>query len=798
MVYVVDSAGLTGSKPLSLTVEGLTITTPSPLPNGTACMVYSLTFEATGGTLPYGWAISAGTLPSGMSLNQTTGVLSGTPSTSGTFNFTVQVTDSATYPYNPATGSKAFSLTINPSDLVIVTSSPLPDGRVNTAYYQALAATGGTKPYSWTGTSGTLPAGMSLNQATGVLSGTPTQSGQFSFTVEVRSAAGGCAASKAFSLFIEGVGPPQIITTSPLPSGSTCQTYSQTLTASGGTPPYRWAITGGSLPTGLSLDAASGAVTGTPGATGVFNFTVQVTDSATPAATDSRAFALTIAAGDLTVTTSTLPNGKVNTPYSTTLTAAGGTTPYTWSVPPETLPAGLTLSSAGVLSGTPTVAGTSTFTVEVRSAAGGCTGRKALSLTIDPAAVLTIATTSPLPGATVGVAYGQTLSATGGVTPYTWSATGLPAWLSLDTATGLLSGIPASAGVADFSIRVTDRAQNTATKAFSLTVNPSVTALTIITASPLPQAWLGVAYSVSLVATGGTAPYGWSATGSLPGGLALSTTGVLSGVPTAAGTFSFTAQVTDANRRTATKACTLVVSTIPAATLAGLPDIPPPQEQPKVALTLAAAYPAAITGWITLSFAPNVVTPAASYPAVQFATGGQTVDFRIPANQTRATFSAAGAAISELAVQVGNVAGTITLTARLWVGDQDVTPTEAPSRVIQIDRLPPSITADSVRVVRTGKGFEVQLTGFSTPRQVKEAEFQFTPASNADLRTLKLTVNVEKAFSDWYRDAASAAFGSAFQYTQPFTIEGDVNAVTAVSVTLKNDKGSSQAVTRNF
>jgi hypothetical protein len=174
------------------------------------------------------------------------------------------------------------------------------------------------------------------------------------------------------------------------------------------------------------------------------------------------------------------------------------------------------------------------------------------------------------------------------------------------------------------------------------------------------------------------------------------------------------------------------------------------------------------------------------------------VNFTIPANQTRGTFPAAGAAVSEVAVQVGSVAGTITLRASFAVGGQDVTPPTPPSRDIRIDRLPPSLTADSVRVVRTGSGFEVHLTGFSTPRQVTQAIFQFTPGANSDLRTRELTVDVGKAFSDWYAKQESAAFGSAFQYIQPFEISGDANAVTAVSVTLKNDSGSSQTVPRSF
>src|SRR5437773_2114334 len=109
------------------------------------------------------------------------GVLSGTPTNSGTFTFTVRFTD--THP-TPATATKAFSLTINatPSALTITTGSPLPKGTVGAAYSQALTASGGTSPYTWSVSAGTPPTGLTLNASSGVIAGTPSGGGTFTFT----------------------------------------------------------------------------------------------------------------------------------------------------------------------------------------------------------------------------------------------------------------------------------------------------------------------------------------------------------------------------------------------------------------------------------------------------------------------------------------------------------------------------------------------------------------------------------------------------------------------------------------
>ena len=159
----------------------LTVATIS-LPGGTENTAYSATLGATGGTTPYTWSVTSGSLPAGLSLAASTGLISGTPTGTGSSSFTVQVTDA-----NSQTATQALSLTVNPSQPSITTGT-LPDGTENTAYSATLGATGGTTPYTWSVTSGSLPAGLSLAASTGLISGTPTGTGTNNFTVQVTDA----------------------------------------------------------------------------------------------------------------------------------------------------------------------------------------------------------------------------------------------------------------------------------------------------------------------------------------------------------------------------------------------------------------------------------------------------------------------------------------------------------------------------------------------------------------------------------------------------------------------------------
>jgi hypothetical protein len=262
---------------------------------------------------------------------------------------------------------------------------------------------------------------------------------------------------------------------------------------------------------------------------------------------------------NLSVTTSSLPNGTMGVAYSQTLVATGGMTPYTWTITTGTLPAGLTLSSSGVISGTPTTAGGPTSVTCRVTDSASATATKSLSITINssPPSI----TTSSLWNGTVGVAYSQTMAATGGTSPYTWTITTgtLPLGLTLSSS-GVISGTPTTAsGQTSLTFKVTDSTGAVATKSLTITINSTTPS---ITTSSLPNGTVAVTYSQTLAATGGTSPYTWTITaGTLPAGLSLSSSGIISGTPTTAGgPASLTFRVTDSASATTTKSLSITVN----------------------------------------------------------------------------------------------------------------------------------------------------------------------------------------------------------------------------------------------
>src|SRR5271156_616327 len=266
-------------------------------------------------------------------------------------------------------GSQTPATPSQPSTLTLSTTS-LPAGTVGSAYSSLVAASGGTTPYAYSAAS--LPSGLSINSATGAITGTPGQSsaGTASVTIKVTDSTTPSPQSAASNLSIKISPATLAVTTTSLPAGAATSPYpSTTLEASGGVGPYTWALaSGSSLPAGLNL-STGGVLSGTPaaGSGGPYSLTFVVTDSFTPPETAQAKLTLTISGGPaLTLTTTTLPNAIANTAYSATLTAAGGVNPYTFTLANGTsLPTGLTLSSAGVISGTPTKTGSTPFTVQV-------------------------------------------------------------------------------------------------------------------------------------------------------------------------------------------------------------------------------------------------------------------------------------------------------------------------------------------------------------------------------------------------------------------------------------------------
>jgi FtsP/CotA-like multicopper oxidase with cupredoxin domain len=447
-------------------INPLVLFTNGMLPAAILGKPYTYTMIATGGSTPYTWAITGGSLPTGVSLNATTGVLSGTPVAgagggggpgTGTFPFSVQVTD-----VNGAVATATSTLVV---ENVTITTTTLPVADAGRPYASpAFVATGGIAPYSWSLAAGsTLPSGLSLSTA-GIISGTTSSLGTANFTVQVVDGIGGVA-TKAMSLTV--VPSPSITTATPMPGGQINVAYSQTLTGANGRTPYTWARTSGSLPAGLTLSTA-GVISGRPTAAGNSSFTVQLTDG--NGVSVSKVLSISIASGP-SITTTSLPNAERTVAYSQTLTGTSGANPV-WSLAPgSSLPNGLRLNaSTGAITGTPSATGTRTFTVQL-SDASGATASKPLSITVVATPTLT---GSALPGGRVTVAYGPvTPTLTGGLAPFTWARTAgtMPPGLVLNTTTGAITGTPTTAGNYSFTLRVTDSAGKASSPAgFSIRV----------------------------------------------------------------------------------------------------------------------------------------------------------------------------------------------------------------------------------------------------------------------------------------------------------------------------------------
>lgn len=352
-----------------------------------------------------------------------------------------------------------------------VTTTSLPDGVTTSAYSAALSAFGGVYPYTWSISSGSLTgSGLSLDSATGVISGATPVAGTYTFTVKVtdNNSPTKNTATRSLSIKISSVN----ITNTTLKSWTQGVEYSntpaETLAATGGTAPYTWSVSSGNFPSGLTLNASSGAITGIPTASGIFTFTVNATDSAGTPATATKEFTITINPSP-SILTSSFPSGMIGTAYSQTISLAGGTSPITWSVSSGSLPPGLSLNSGtGVVSGTLTAIGSYSFTIKATDSTGAST-TKALSIQVSSEMVITTATLSD---ATKDSLYSATLAASGGRTPYSWSVSegALPGGLTLAGATGIISGTPTATGAFYFTIEVADADGRTATKTLSITV----------------------------------------------------------------------------------------------------------------------------------------------------------------------------------------------------------------------------------------------------------------------------------------------------------------------------------------
>ncbi|MCA8917522.1 MAG: putative Ig domain-containing protein [Planctomycetes bacterium] len=359
-----------------------------------------------------------------------------------------------------------------------------------------------------------------------------------------------------------------IINTTALTAGQVGQAYNAPIQGSGGATPYTWAVTSGALPTGLSMTVVGTPTTtlsGNPTSSGTFNFEVTLTDANSD--TDVQSFSVVIDDPPLNITTTALPATVEGLSYNEAIAAVGGTgTGFQWQVNAGSLPPGLSLTTSGtpatLLSGTPTAAGTYTFTVGVTDSGSNQTSAQ-LSVTVN--ASVQIDSVAPS-GGMQGTSYNHTFTCTGGFGTYTWShaAGPMPPGMSLSASTqptAMLVGTPTVVGTYVFTIRVIESGGGT----FDLqTCTVQIVPPIVITTTTLPDGLTASAYNENIDVTGGTgAGYTWNVVGgTLPPGLSIGASGnpvQLSGTPTQSGQYNFTVEVTDSGSNVDTQALSVAV-----------------------------------------------------------------------------------------------------------------------------------------------------------------------------------------------------------------------------------------------
>jgi hypothetical protein len=451
-----------GFNNITLTYTGRTGATPvissANTASGSTGTPFSYSIMASNSPTSY----SASGLPAGLSVNTTSGLISGTPTTAGTSTVTLGATNAS------GTGSQALTLTVTARP--VITSATTASGTVGASFSYSIIATNTPTSYSATG----LPTGLTLNTSSGIISGTPTIAATSSVTIGAINSGGTGTATLTLTINAPVAGAP-VISSSSTANGALTNSFTYTITASN--TPTSFSASG--LPAGLSVNTSSGAIAGTPTVAGTFTVTIGATNGS---GTGTSSLHLTILAAPV-ISSSASASGTRNTAFTYAITASNTPTSYSASG----LPSGLSVNtSTGIISGTPTATGTSSITLGATNAAG--TGNLTLTLTISGAPAVTSLLTD---SATTGASYSYQITGTNNPTSY--SATGLVAGLSINTATGVISGTPTVAGMASITIGATNAA-GSGTATLSLTISSATTSSAVPTSQPAKCGY-GTGYS---------------------------------------------------------------------------------------------------------------------------------------------------------------------------------------------------------------------------------------------------------------------------------------------------------------
>ncbi len=741
---------------------GLSITS-SILPDATAGTRYTTLLTASGANPPFKWTMLPDvTAPPGLSFSAD-GTYTGIPTVPGTYSFTLGVT--ANTEDGQLTAYQRGSLTVRPGAVSILNVCPLQDATVGSPYSVSLQATGSSSGYLWSVDDPySLPPGVGLSHA-GQLAGTPMSPGTYIFNLRASTMALSTTRA-AQSLCRMNVLPAAVQMTSgcALPNATVGVPYAQLLSSSGGHAPYQYSLVG-QLPPGLAM-TQDGLVAGTPLFDDTFSFQIGVTDSRGAQTSQSCSVTVTAPAFKLP-SVCPLPAGVTGATYNTTLPSG-----YVWSLS-GTLPAGLTLSPDGSISGTPMSASASRFLL-VATDSDGNPAAQVCSLAVSRGALSV--TGCPLPDAGAGQSYQASLNALGGSAPYTFTASGsVPDGITVSPS-GFVSGSSAVAGSYPFNVTVREAAGQTFTQACSLNVAPSV--LHITTACPLPDAQLGQSYSAQVAAAGGVSPYQFEFLGYLPDGLQTASNGRLSGTPTTLGGDAFQVRVTDAQGKTITAPCSVGVGLpdVPQIRITGFPStVPPAATNIAVMAQLTGAYTQPLYGQVTLDVLPNTQSTEGAAnqadPRLRFANGQAAMYFVIPAGSTQVTLPL---------VSTGTVASTVVVSL-VKLGSTGVDLPLHPTPVIfSIAPVAPVIT--SACYTATSTGVNVQVNGYSTTRELTQA--------NVTIGTNQFQTDVSGIAAAYFSAPETIRAGGSFALTLPYQVDlGSNNSISSASINLSNTVG---------
>jgi hypothetical protein len=755
---------------------GLRITSGSQLPNGRIGAAYSAVLTAEGGS-GYQWSLlpDPGQSLPGLSLSPS-GVLSGTPTAVGVYQFTVRLT--TRIEGVEETLAQRITLEVLPATLQILSGTcPLPEATEGSIYRQTLRAAGAPGPYLWSwGENGMSPvAGLQLSED-GVLSGTPVTAGSYNFIVRVAGNPRSDVepASRACSLNVRPRLTQLTVASCPAASGTAGVGYDELAQASGGLTPYRWTAFG-ALPPGIGL-SGDGRFAGIPAVSGRFVYALEVNDAL--GRTSRLTCDLTVEEPALNLETA-CPLASVETGQAVriALEASGGAAPYSWSAV-GSLPPGLVVSPDGQLQGTPNAAGAFQFQIVVRDRDGLGAGKPcAMGVRRAPLSI----SSCPLPPAQLGRSFEAALASEGGVAPYVWTASGaLPAGLTLSSE-GRLSGIPVAPGTAVFTVAVRDGNGILATQQCEQFVTPKP--LRLLGDCPFPPAAVGSFYRTQVIPDGGVPPYRFRSERQLPSGLALGTDGWISGTPQVPGKADLTVLVEDARRAAVSRTCSLTAELPPVTglRLSGMPSlVTPAGGSLPLMVQLDRPYPLPVSGALALEMQPDTGAGDGQVnqadPAVVFAANGRRqLNFSLAAGQRQFAATIAGP---------GTVAGYLTArVSRLEIAGQ-LQPAAPGAARTTVPRTAPQLT-DACYTGTAGQ-LALRVAGTSSTRDLTAISVVLNGAEVKDL-------NIATYAAEYFSSELSIRTGGAFQLEIPLPVPPSTNLfrVDSLRVSLGNKVGSS-------